>query len=239
MEPATQTRSTSFWRSTVSQLLRRTDNGSSRTCLTARYVRRMAAHHPHDSTFAVDDGRAAIDSLRQSISAIPGRNATQLCERWPGALLGVRNVTPGWPPGNASRLLLDCIRLYDYRVAYTADVSTGTQFANMACRRARMFSHDRSALLVADNSTLSAGPANAALEHYSVPLSRGFSEHRALGIPDLLRACALSGLRDRSAHRRHDGPRRSGGSRRNHVGGKFDLFPDPGRDNYYRGTEPE
>src|SRR5258705_2480215 len=197
----------------------------------------MAADRTHDSTPAVDDGCAAIDSLRQSLSATPGRDASQSFERWPGAVLSVRHVAEGWPLRHASRFLLDCVRFYEHRLAYAADVSTRTQLFNMARSRTLLLSHNRSALLVTHRPTLPFGPANAALDRDSVPFSCRFSEHCALGLPYVLLARVLSGLRDGSAHHRYDCPGRSGGCRGNYVGGKFDLFPDTSWPNHDQGVE--
>ena len=199
----------------------------------------MVADCAYDSTPAVDDGRAAIDSLRQSLSATPGRHASQISERWHGAVLSVRHIAQGWPLRHASRFLLDCVRLYEHRLAYAADVSTRTQLFNMARSRTLLLSHDRAALLVTHHPTLPLGPANAALDRDSLPFSRGFSEYRALGIPYVLRARVLSGLRDSPAHHRYDCPGRSGGCRGNHVGGRFDLFPDTSWLNHDRSVEHE
>src|SRR5258706_14559920 len=184
----------------------------------------MAADRAHDSTPVVDDGRAAIDSLWESLCAIPGGDASQISERRHIAVLSLRHLAQAGPVRHASFFLLDCVCLYEHRLAYAADVSTRTQLSNMARSRTLMLSHDRAALLVAYRPTLPVGPANAALDRDSVPFSRGFSEHCALSILDVLRARALSGLRDRSAHYGHQPARRSGGRRREHVGRRFRLF---------------
>src|SRR4029453_11785098 len=131
-----------------------------------------------------------------------------------------------------SPCMLDCIRLYDDRVAYATDVPTRTQFSDMACNRTRLLSHDCFAVLVADSSTLPPGPTNATLVGDSISVSRRFSKYCSLGIPGVLRAFTLSGLRECSAHQRNDCARGSGGSRRNHVGGQLDLFPSSSWLNY-------
>src|SRR6267142_4503718 len=138
---ATSTFPRSLWLLTALSFLRRTDRCCLCTLLTARRICRMAADRTHDSTPAVDDGCAAIDSLRQSLSATPGRDASQISERWPGAVLSVRHVAEGWPLRHASRFLLDCVRFYEHRLAYAADVSTRTQLSTMARSRTLLLSH--------------------------------------------------------------------------------------------------
>src|SRR5258706_15410539 len=199
----------------------------------------MAADRAHDSTPVVDDGRAAIDSLWESLCAIPGGDASQISERRHIAVLSLRHLAQAGPVRHASFFLLDCVCLYEHRLAYAADVSTRTQLSNMARSRTLMLSHDRAALLVTRHPTLPPGAPNAALDHDSVPFSRRFSEHCARGILYVLRARALSGLRDSSTPQRYDCPGRPGGCRCDYVGGWFDLFPDTSWPNHDRSVEHE
>src|SRR5882724_10604806 len=107
----------------------------------------------------------------------------------------------------------------------------------MASTGAPLFSANSSTLLVAHRSTLAVGCACGPLDHDSLSLPGGFSEHCALGVPYVLRASALSDLPDSSAHFGYDGTRRSGSRRRDHVGGRVHLLSHSGRFDYDRSAQ--
>src|SRR6266542_5092205 len=96
-----------------------------------------------------------------------------------------------------------------------------------------LFFDNRAALLVAHHSTLSLGRPHTALADCSLPVPRRHSEHRTLSLPDFLRACALSDLRDCPPHYESHPARRSSGRGRDHVGCRFRLLSGSGRPNYH------
>src|SRR5258705_9527757 len=75
MEATTQTCATPLRPLTANGLPCRVDNYSLRHYLATRYLRRLAAYSPHDSTSVVDDGRAPSHTLRRTLSTTSVRVA--------------------------------------------------------------------------------------------------------------------------------------------------------------------
>src|SRR6185312_4503776 len=96
------------------------------------------------------------------------------------------NSAQGWPLRHASRFLLDCVRLYEHRLAYAADVSTRTQNSNLARSGTLMLSHDGATFLVAYHSALSLDRPHSTLADCSLPVPRGHSEHGPLSFSHFL-----------------------------------------------------
>src|SRR5882724_534072 len=107
----------------------------------------------------------------------------------------------------------------------------------MASGRTCLFFDNCAALLVAHHSTLSLGRPHTALADCSLPVPCGHSEHSPLSFPDLLRARALSGLRDCSPHYESHSARRSSGRGRDHVGCRFRRFSRPSWPGYHKASE--
>src|SRR5262244_586335 len=95
----------------------------------------------------------------------------------------------------------------------------------------------RAAFLAADHSTAPVGHACATLADPPLPDSGGFSEHRSLSLPHLLRPCGLPDLRDGTApHGSHSIGRSSGGGRHD-VGCQLCFLSGSARSNYCRIAE--